>query len=103
MNVNARTATAGDFDAAAQSKANQSWFFLIVAAIVGYLAGWFALIPAGVALLFLTQSISATSMAGKLRTGTYPIPNFNNGAPDGDARNLSGSPGSTTHDENEAT
>lgn len=46
MNVDARTATAADFDAAAQSWANQTWFWGIAAAVIGFLAGWFALIPA---------------------------------------------------------
>ena len=95
MSVDARTATAADFDAAAQSKANACWLWAIAAAVVGFFVGWIALIPAGMALLSIIQSKSATSMAGKLRAGTYSVPNPNNGAPDGDARNLPESPGPT--------
>lgn len=88
MNVGARTATAADFDAAAQAWANRFWFFALAAVVVGFLVGWFALIPGGIAILCVIQSVSSTSMVGKLRAGTYPIPNPCNGVPDGDARNL---------------
>jgi len=105
MNVDARTATAADFDAVAQSWANRTWFWGIAAAIVGFLAGWFALIPGGLAALCIIKSVSSTLMAGKLRAGTYPIPNPNNGAPDGDARNLPArsSTGFDKSDESKAT
>lgn len=89
IDVDARTATAADFDTAAQSWANKTWFWGIAAAVVGFLAGWFALIPAGVAALCIIQSVGATWSAGRLRAGTYTIPNPNNGAPNGDAQNLS--------------
>jgi len=92
--VDARTATAADFDAAAQGKANASWFWLIVTAAIGYFFHWWAILPGLLLLLSIVQCISATRYGEKLRKGTYPIPNPNNGAPDGDARN--DAPGGST-------
>jgi hypothetical protein len=85
--MNARTATARDFQIAAQSKANQFWFYAIVAAIVAYNFGGWAVIPGLLALLSMIGSLHASKAADQLRNGTYPIPNLNNGAPDGDAAN----------------
>ena len=86
--MDARTATAADFDAAAQKHANASWFFLLVAIAVWYFTNiYWAIIPAVVLLITIVQSVQATRMGQKLRDGTYPLPNPNNGAPDGDASN----------------
>lgn len=82
----ARTATAADFDRAAQGHANASWGLLAVTAVAGYFAGWWAVIPGAFMLLSIAKSVGATRAAQQLRTGTYPIPNPNNGAPNGDAR-----------------
>jgi len=79
---NARTATAKDFDEAAQNHANASWIFLIISAVVVYFWSWWALIPAALWLLKVVQSISCTMQARNLRQGTYRIPNPNNGKPD---------------------
>jgi len=79
---NARTATAKDFDKAAQNHANASWAFLIISAVVAYFWNWWALIPVALWLLEVGQSISSTKQAGNLRKGTYRIPNPNNGKPD---------------------
>ena len=87
MALNARTATAKDFDKAAQRHANATWLWGIVAAVVFYFYQWYALIPAAYAVFKIIQSVSSTNNATKLRNGTYPIPNPNNGAPDGDASN----------------
>ena len=87
MAVNARTATAVDFDASAQRWANQFWSWLFVTFLVAYFGGWFALIPGIFAVLSAVKSIGSTMAGTQLRKGTYPIPNFNNGAPDGDIRN----------------
>ena len=86
--VNARTATAADFDAAAQRHANSFWFWLIVAAVVYYFYGWWAAAPGLLSVWSIISSVSATKQADRLRKGTYRIPNPNNGAPDGDVRNL---------------
>ena len=87
MALNANTATAKDFDRAAQKKANSTWLFVILAGIIFYFFQWYAIIPAAIAVFTIFQSISATKNAARLRNGTYAIPNPNNGAPDGDASN----------------
>jgi len=81
------TATSKDFDKSAQSKANQFWFFSVLAALIGYYLHWWAVIPGAIALLSMIQSCHATKLADQLRKGTYRIPNLNNGAPDGNAAN----------------
>lgn len=83
--IDARTATAQDFDAAAQRHANQFWVWAIIAAVVFIFLRWWAAIPAAFALYSIVESFSATNCAGALRKGTYRIPNPNNGAPDGNA------------------
>lgn len=88
MPINARTATAADFDAAAQKHANAFWFFLAVAGVTYYFLGWWATIPGVLVIWAGISSVSATKQAINLRNGTYRIPNPNNGAPDGDARNI---------------
>lgn len=80
--LNARTATARDFDAAAHRHANGFWLWLIISVVVGYLWAWWALLPAALCLLKAFQSISSTRQAANLRKGTYRIPNPNNGIPD---------------------
>lgn len=89
--VDARNATAGDFDRAAQRNANAFWFWLVLAIALWWFTAWWWAIAAGVvALVCGGISISCTRTAGKLRSGTYPIFNPNNGAPDGDASNWNG-------------
>lgn len=87
MNIHARKATAADFDRAAQHSATRFWFWLIVAGATFYIAKWYAIVPGIFTMISALKSIFATRSAGQLREGTYPIPNPNNGAPDGDARN----------------
>ncbi len=85
MAINAKTATAANFDKVAQEHANATWFWLILAAIIFYFFEWWALIPAVLGLFAIIQSVSSTKQAKHLRNGTYKIPNPNNGAPNGDA------------------
>ena len=87
MALNARTATAKDFDKAAQKHANATWFWVILTAIIFYFFKWYAAIPAALAVFTIMQSISSTKNASRLRNGTFKILNPNNGAPDGDASN----------------
>tara|TARA_Y200000002_G_C22537225_1_gene602366 strand:- start:491 stop:745 length:255 start_codon:yes stop_codon:yes gene_type:complete len=82
MTLDARTATAKDFDRAAQSKANSAWGFGILTVIIFYFFNWWALIPGALTLLTIIQSVSATKQASNLRNGTYKIPNPNNGIDD---------------------
>jgi hypothetical protein len=88
MKINARTATAADFDAAAQKHANAFWMYAIATAAVGYFWGWWGVIPGVLAAWVAISCVGAQLQARQLRAGTYRIPNPNNGAPDGDARNL---------------
>ena len=88
MSLNARTATAKDFERAAQKHANSFWVWAVITGIVSYFGGMFGFIPGVIAVFCIIQSVGATSAAMALRKGTYKIPNPNNGAPDGDARNL---------------
>lgn len=82
MPIDARTATAEDFEAAAQKSANATWGWLIVAGIVYYFWGWAAAaLPGFLALLAVVQSVASTKQADNLRKGTYRIPNPNNGKP----------------------
>ena len=89
MKINARNATAQDFDRAAQEHANATWLWLILAGVIFYFFQWWAIIPAALGLFAIIQSISSTNQAGHLRNGTYKIPNPNNGAIDGNANNSS--------------
>ncbi len=86
--VDARTATARDFDGAAHRHANFFWIWLIITVIVVVVGHWWAVIPAAFALFQIAQSVSATRAAEALRMGTYRIPNPNNGAPDGNSAPL---------------
>ena len=85
--LNARTAKAKDFDAAAQRHADAFWWWAIFSGATFFFAGGFGMIPGIIAVCCVFQSFGATSAADSLRKGTYPIPNPNNGAPDGDAHN----------------
>lgn len=87
--IDASTATAKDFDNAAQKHANAFWVWLIATGIVGFFLQWVAIIPAIFMILLIIKSISSTSCADQLRKGTYRIANPNNGAPDGNANNWS--------------
>jgi len=82
--TNARTATAADFDKAAQSHAYATWFWGIVTVLVAYFFHWWAIIPVVLTLLSIVKSVSSTKCAIAFRIGTYSIPNPNNGAPNGD-------------------
>lgn len=82
--VDAHSATAADFDSAAQRHANAFWRWLLLAAIVWWFASiWWALIPGAVAALKAYLSVGSTLAAKELRTGKYKVWNPNNGAPDG--------------------
>ena len=83
--LNARTATARDFEASAYAHARMFWVWAVVGAVVAFLFRWWALVPFALAVLSLIKSIGGGRAAQQLRQGTYPIPNPNNGAPDGDA------------------
>lgn len=86
--ANARTATASDFDKAAQRHAHVFWLLLVAAGIVWLLVSWvWAVFPGAVAVLCAAQSVSATKAAHAIRSGSYRIPNPNVGAVDGDVRN----------------
>lgn len=87
MEINARTATAADFDTAAQKHANAAWFWVIVTGIIYYFFEGWTVISGMMLVWAVISSIGATKQASALREGTYKIPNPNNGAPDGDARN----------------
>lgn len=81
----AGSATAADFDAAAYRHAAAFFLFLIIAGLVAYCgAGWGAAIPGALSVLSAIRSCGATMAAERLRKGTYPLPNPNNGAPDSD-------------------
>lgn len=86
MQVNARTATAADFDTTAQNHAHASWLWAIAAGVIYYFFGGWVVIPGILCVWCVISSISATKQALALRSGTYRIPNPNNGAPDGDSR-----------------
>lgn len=59
--------SSSEFTAAAQSHANATWFWLVVAGIVWYLWGWgWVLIPGAVAIYKIAQSVSSTKIAMKL-------------------------------------
>ena len=82
----ARTATARDFEAAAHAHARAFWFWIVIAAVAGRFGGWWAAaLPLALTLLSIVKSIGGGRAAQQLRQGTFPIPNPNNGAPDGDA------------------
>ncbi len=90
--VNARTATAIDFDKAAQEHATAFWFLLIATALTWWLFSiWWSAIPAILAIFSAIRSVGATMAASSLRKGTYKIPNPNNGRPDNGARNVESS------------
>lgn len=87
--ANARTATASDFDKAAQRHAQAFWLLLVAAGVIWLLISWaWAVFPGAVAVLCALQSISATKAAHAMRSGSYRIPNPNVGAVDDDARNM---------------
>ena len=85
--MDAYTATAKDFERAAQRNANAFWVYAIIAMAVWFYFKWWAAIPAILAVYNMVKSIAATRSADQLRRGTYRLPNLNNGAPDGDASN----------------
>lgn len=95
MSVNARTATAADFDKAAQENANNFWFCLLITAVVFWLWRGWAWLPGICAVWQIIRSVGCTNAANHLRKGTFTVPNPNNGAPDGDARNYQTDAGTT--------
>ena len=82
MGIDARIATAVDFNATAQKHANAFWLWLVVTGIIYYFFEWWSVIPALLAIWSAISSIGATKAASNLRNGNYRIPNPNNGAPD---------------------
>ena len=83
MKVDARTATAKDFDKAAEKHAHAFWLWLIVAGVVWYFTGlWWPVLPGLMAVWCVVNSVGATIYAKKLREGTFPFPNPNNGKAD---------------------
>lgn len=83
MKIDARSASAKDFDRVAQNHASAFWWELIAAAVVWYFfSWWWAAIPALGAIWSAVKSVSATRCANQLRKGTYTIPNPNNGRSD---------------------
>jgi len=87
--VNARTATAADFDKAADASARAFWVAAVIAGAVWWFAGpWWAAVPALISLYCGLQAVGASRAAANLRSGTYRLPNVNNGAPGGDASNF---------------
>lgn len=87
MEMHARTATAADFDKAAQKHANAAWFWIIVTGITYYYFEGWAVISGMLFVWAVISSIGSTKQASALRRGTYKLPNPNNGAPEGDACN----------------
>jgi hypothetical protein len=79
--VNARTAKASDFKKSAQLCADTAWVGAIITGCLAYfLVNWYwAIIPAIWTLFSIVRSVSASLAAGKIRAGTYSIPNINNG------------------------
>lgn len=62
-----RGTTAAQFHHSAQQYANATWLWLVVGAVVWYLSAWtWALIPAGLAVMSIAKSASATMIAGRL-------------------------------------
>ncbi len=84
----ARFATAANFDSAAHRNARAFWIWLIIMFVTGSIFLPLAVVPAALSVWSAIGSIGATRAAGQLRSGTYPIFNLNNGAPDGDASNF---------------
>ena len=70
MGLDARTATAKDFDAAAQKNANAAWFYLILSGVIFYFFEWWALIPGAFCIFSIVSSVGATKQAQSLRDGT---------------------------------
>jgi|GEM_PF-3403354 len=88
MTPNTRTATAGDYDRAAARQAGSAWFWFVVSGVMAFFWSWWAIIPATLVVYRVVSGVAMTRQAQRLRAGTYQFPNPNNGAPDGDARNL---------------
>lgn len=90
--VDAHSATAADFDRAAQRNANAFWRWLVATGVCWWVAPswWWAVVPGLLCLWNASNSIGATLAGRSLRKGTYRVYNPNNGAPDGDAANWSG-------------
>lgn len=88
--VDARSATAADFDRAANRNASAFWGWFITAGVVWFLAPswWWALVPGLLCMWNAANSFGATRAAQALRNGTYRIANPNNGAPNGDASSV---------------
>jgi len=65
MAIKACNATADDFRRAAQQHANAFWFFAVVAGLVCYFAGMWAIIPGLLALWSIVNSVGASREAMK--------------------------------------
>jgi hypothetical protein len=56
------------FSDAAQKKADATWIYLIIVAVVWYFSNWmWAMIPLALTILNIAQSISATLVAQRLQ------------------------------------
>lgn len=88
MPIDTRTANANDFDKAAHKQSGAFIMWAVITAIVAYFFGWTAIVPAVFTVWSAVSGILATAYAMSLRNGSYHQSNPNNGAPDGDVRNM---------------
>ena len=88
MPIDIRTATASDFDQAAHKQSTVFIMWSAITVLVASVFGWAAIVPAIFAVWSAISGIMAVAYAMSLRNGTFAGANPNNGAPDGDARNL---------------
>jgi hypothetical protein len=88
MPINSRTACASDFDEAAHKQSRSFIMWAAITAVTAYFFGWMAVIPAIFTVWAAVSGILATANAMRLRHGNYHKSNPNNGAPDGDVRNM---------------
>lgn len=88
MPIDSRTATASDFDQAAHKQSSVFIMWVAITVLVASIFGWVAIVPAIFAIWSAVSGIMAVTYAMSLRNGSFPFTNPNNGAPDGDARNL---------------
>lgn len=78
-NLNYNTVTTIDLEDKAQLHADSFWVCLILTGVIWNAFEWWCLIPLVFALSNIKTSAHHTMLAQKLRDGTYPFPNPNNG------------------------
>ena len=88
MPIDIRTATASDFDQAAHKQSKVFVMWTAITVLTASLFGWVAIVPAAFAIWSAVSGVLAVMYAMSLRNGSFSLSNPNNGAPDGDARNL---------------